>query len=106
MQIYNLDKLIKVVVNDISPAAFIYFKKEKRFFGALITREGFYEWPFDEFIGTETPKNYIFKNGVLYDKPEVVLVFQEGYKKRYIFDTYEEANNFAKDLTNTRNWIE
>ena len=105
MEKYNLDKLIKVVINDIYPSIWYSFKTEKKFFGIITREEGFYNWIHDNYVGKESPKNHLIIDGKLYEKPEVVLEFQGNNSKKYIFDTYDEAKNFASNLTNDRKWL-
>jgi len=105
MEKYNLDKLIKVVVNDIYPSRWYSFKTEKKFWGRITRKEGFYRWPYDEYVGKEASKNHLIKDGKLYEKPEVVLEFQGNNSKKYIFETYQEAKDFASTLTNDRKWL-
>lgn len=106
MEKYNLDKLIKVVINDKYHARWFSYKKEKRFLWFRTRKEGFYEWVWDEFVGVDVPKNHFMKDGVLYEKPEVVLCYQNDYTKTYYFDTYLEAQTFASNLTNDKKYIQ
>ncbi|MHB8871065.1 MAG: hypothetical protein ACYC5G_01235 [Candidatus Doudnabacteria bacterium] len=105
MERYNLDKLIKVVVNDAYQSRRYEFKKEKSFLGRITTKEGFYYWLDGSYLGMEAPKNHFIKEGKMYEKPEVVLCFENDYQKTYYFDSLELAETFARDLTNARNWI-
>jgi len=105
MEKYNLDKLVKVVVNDIYESRWYVFRTEKRFWGRITRKEGFYNWLNDGYIGMTAPKNHVIIDGKLYEKPEVVLCFQADYKKTIIFDTYQEAKDFAVNLTNDRKWL-
>jgi len=105
MEKYNLDKLIKVVVNDFYPSRWYYFKPEKKIFGKVIRKEGFYNWIYHSQIGMEAPKNHIIKDNQMFEKPKVVLGFQGNNTKKYFFDTYDEAKTFASNLTNDRKWI-
>lgn len=103
---YNLDKLVKVVVNDFYQSKQYTFKRAKKLFGILVRKEGYYDNLWNRYIGTEAPMNHIRKEEVVYEKPEVTLLFQGNFWKKNYFDSYDEAKNFARDLTNTRNWIE
>lgn len=105
MDKYNLDKLVRVVTNKPYESRWYEFRKEKRFFGRITRKEGFYQWLNDNYIGTEAPRNHFIKDGKLYEKPEVVLCFQDENKKTYYFDSDEDAERFARDLTNDRKWI-
>ena len=105
MDRYNLDKLIRVVVNDFYASKWYEFKKEKKFFGIVIIQKGFYTCIYDRYIGMQAPENHVIINDVMFEKPEVVLYFQDGHKKTFYFNSLEDAKRFASNLTNDRKWI-
>ena len=105
MEKYNLDKLVKVVINDFYISRWYHFITEKRLFGIITRKEGFYRWPFDEYVGMNAPKDHVIIGNEMFEKPEVILEYQSNHFKKYVFDTYEEAKKFANDLTNDRKWI-
>jgi hypothetical protein len=108
MEKYNLDKLVKVEVNDFYLSRSYVFKKERKIFGIIIREKGFYQCWTEKFIGMIAPINYIIKDNELYEKPEVILHYQEGFYKKYYFESYDEAkkyvNNLIPDFTNGRKW--
>lgn len=105
MDRFNLDKLIKVVVNDFYASNWYYFKKEKKFLGIVFRKKGFYTYIWDRYIGMQAPKNHVIINDVMFEKPDVVLCFQDDHKKTLYFNSLEDAKRFASDLTNDRKWI-
>ena len=82
------------------------FKPELILFGRIFRKEGTYSTFFSrEFICHGVPNNHILIDGVLYEKPEVVLFFEDGHKKVYYFDNYNDAIKFRDNLTSEKNWI-
>lgn len=104
MEKYNLDKLVKVECNDFYPARWYRYEKEKKFLGIVIRKEGFYEKIWDEYLGLEVPKNHTLKNGIVYEKPEVILHYQDSHSKVYYFNSFDEAQKFADDITALGKW--
>lgn len=101
---YNLDKLVKVVVSNITPSTWYSYRKGRKFLGIIFENEGVYGF-LNGFIGLEAPENHIIKDCTIYKKPSVCLHYQADHSKTYYFDTYQEAKNFASELTNDRKWI-
>lgn len=94
MNLYNLEKLVRIVVNDFYVSNWYYYQKKKTFLGITINKEGVYSCLWNQFQGTKIPKNLVLKNGILYEKPEVILRYESNIEKTYIFDTLKEANEF------------
>jgi hypothetical protein len=105
MNKYNLDKLIKVELNDIYPARWYTMKPEKRFFKVFVTqRAGIYQ-DFGPYLGMNVPENHLIKDGKIYEYPEVILHYENDFSKTYYFKTYDEAKKFADEITETGRWI-
>ena len=51
------------------------------------------------------PVGHIVKNKKVYEKPNVVLFFQDQIETIRRFDTYKEAKEYAFELTNNRKWL-
>lgn len=101
---YNLEKLVKIECNDFYPARFYSYKKEKKFFGFVTQKEGFYSNTLYNYLGLEAPKNYTLKNGVLYENPQVILYYQSDYSKTYYFNSFDEAKKFSDEITKKGRW--
>lgn len=94
MNLYNLEKLVKIVVNDFYISMWYYYQKRKTFLGLTTKKEGVYSEIWNDFQGSEIPKNLALKDGILYEKPEVTLYYESNIEKTYIFDTLKEATDF------------
>jgi hypothetical protein len=107
MQKFNLDKLVKVKVNDFHPSQWYhYFKhKPKKYFWQSEQKEGVYirlmEW---SYMG-KVSKIHVLKNGVIYEKPEVKMYFQNGIETTKSFESLKEAKVFAELITVGKNWL-
>jgi len=104
MNKYNLDKLVKVECNDFYPSNWVTYKNEKKIFGFIVQKRGFYDTLFHDYLGTEIPKNHTLKDGVVYENPEVVLHYEAKHSKAYFFNTYNEAKKFADEITAQGRW--
>lgn len=105
MEKYNLEKLVKVVVNDYCVARMFVYKTKETFLGITTQKEGVYDRFWRNFLSKEIPEYHVLKNGIIYEKPEVVLIFQSGVKKYEFFDTYESAKKYADEITKKGFWI-
>jgi hypothetical protein len=106
MNKYNLNKLVKVGVHDFYPSARYHCKKELRFLGVVLRKEGIYDTLRDEYLGFTAPEFHALKDdGIIYEKPEVVLYYQSDFCKTYIFNTINEAKAFADEITSSGRWI-
>jgi hypothetical protein len=100
MNIYNLDKLIKVVYHDFYPSTWYIYKKEKKFLGFITQKEGvYYELLSCTYEGLDIPKNHTLIDGVIYENPEVILYYQADHSKHYYFNTFDEAKEFVENIT-------
>lgn len=104
MNKYNLDKLVKVECNDFYPATWYRYEKQKKFLGIVTQKEGIYKEILDTYLGFEVPKNHTFKNGIIYENPEVILHYQAGHSKVYYFNSFDEAKKFAAEITALGRW--
>lgn len=105
---YNLKQMIKIstydffesadfhfVKNNSQPIRNLFRKKENKKYKTGWTRF------LDENLYTEEElfeKGYVIKNGILFEKPDVWVIFNNKiiFKKR--FETFEEAEKFAKKV--------
>lgn len=104
MNKYNLDKLVKVECNDFKFAQWYIYKKKITFLGITIQEEGVYHKLFERYTGRAEMMNHTVKDGEIYENPEVVLHYQANHSKRYFFDSFEKAKEFADQITNTGRW--
>ncbi len=102
MDLYNLEKLVKIEVCDFYPSVWYTWKPKKTFLGMTTQKEGVYFSVWDSFETTTIPKNLVLKNDTLYEKPIVTLYYESKAEKTYRFETLQEANEFmdkAKELS-------
>ena len=105
MNLYNLEKLVKIVVNDFYISRWYYYQKRKTFLGLTTKEEGVYNHIWNDFQGVEIPKNLALKDGILHEKPEVTLYYESNIEKSYFFDTLKEATDFrdkVKELSGAK----
>lgn len=102
---YNLDKLVKVRVNDFYRTPWYkYNDKPKKYFWHI--KKGFYHDCFGiHYVGHETPKNHKLKNGIVYENPNVVMTFQGGVTTKKYFLTLDEALAYVESITKGKNWL-
>lgn len=107
MNKFNLEKLVKVRVNDFYPSKWYYYFtfKPKKYFWQSERKEGVYIDMFEMEYVKDVPKNHTLKNGVIYENPEVVMYFQGGVETKKYFDNIDEAQAFAEELTKGKNWL-
>lgn len=85
---YNMRKLIRVSVRDTSAENWYRWQKEIKILGFRLQKEGVVD-PYGGEV--ELPSYCFVKEGVVYEKPYVMWYFQEDYKVKQHFDTYNEA---------------
>jgi hypothetical protein len=106
MEKYNLNKLIKVVCCDFAESGFYEYKKEIKFLGIIIRKQGFYyNLIRSSYEGNKEPKNHTLINGIVYENPEVRLYFESGHVKINYFKELNEAKAFARRITSIGTWI-
>jgi hypothetical protein len=107
MNKFNLDKLVKVRVNDFYPSNWYYYFtfKPKKYFWQSERKEGTYRKVLEMEYIKDVPKNHTLKDGVIYENPEVVMHFQGGIETNKYFDNIDKAQAFAEELTKGKNWL-
>jgi hypothetical protein len=101
--IYNIQNLVKIsYLGRLEPFC-VRYKKEKRFLGLTISKEGFYNmWPNVTFIPEESAlRYYVVKDGIAFEKEFIVRLTFSGnhnieFKK---FDTEEAARNYIQEIS-------
>ena len=88
---YNLNKLIKTRVSDYIKTTLFEYREPITIFGKVIKKAGIYNI-FDSEV--ELPKEYIIKDNIVYEKPSVILFFEDNIKYEKHFETYEDALKF------------
>jgi hypothetical protein len=105
MEKYNLEKLVRVKVNNFWKSKWFVFKEGKQSFFNKQKR-GFYQDCIGlTYISEDCPKNHTLKNGVVYENPEVILSYEGGISKTYYFDKLEDAKDFANKFVVDGKWI-
>lgn len=105
MRKHNLDKLIVVEVCDASRNDWREYKKQIKFLGIVLRREGIYSSITSEYISLHAPKDNKIINNELILNPHCILYFENGFKKIIYFDTYLEAQQYQKDIIKEGNFI-
>ena len=108
MSKYNLDKLVKVKVNDFYQSTWYVFKKgvPKQYFWQIEVKEGFYiDVVGLKYKGVSVPEGHFLRLGIVYEKPEVVMWYKGDVMTRKYFDTIEQAQSFSDELTIGKNWL-
>ena len=107
MNKYNLDKLVKVAVRDFNQSMWYEYQTEKRFLGVRIRKAGFTEFALFRHSGEvfdEVPENHILKDGIVYQKPKVILHYVAEHYKEYYFESLSEAKQFSDKITSVGRW--
>jgi len=104
---YNLEKIIKIVVKDIQISATFVYKKEKKFLGIRLMKEGIYDVRWNERYDMDHEFTDIFlKDDNVYKKAKCTLFFEDGHILNYLYDTYELALSKSIEIMNkTGNWL-
>lgn len=106
MNLYNLEKLVKIEVCDFYLSVWYVWKPQKKFLGFITQEEGVYlDAMGGIFESKKIPDNLILKNGKLYNKPMVTLYYESKIEKTYRFETLKEANEFrdkVKELSGAK----
>lgn len=98
---HNLEKLVKITINDFYPARCYTFKKEIKFFGIVFQEEGYYyKFIRETFESKEIPKNHSIVNNILMEDPEVILSFEDKSFSKHYFKSLKEAHDFVRDIKN------
>ena len=105
MEKYNLDKLVRIKVNDFHESKWYSFKEEKKSWFNKQKR-GFYRNFIDlTYISEDCPLNHTLKNGIVYENPEVILSYEGNISKTYYFKTLDEAEKFASHFSVEGRWV-
>lgn len=96
MELYNLEKLIKIrVVDKIESDIYDWCPYHKYWFG-WVTREGVYTW--DNKYIFQMPVNHFVENGIVYECPECKLFFEDKFTYSCKFRNIEDANAKAFEI--------
>lgn len=99
-----LDKIVRVVINDKKiPWEYAYQKERKGLFRVkpahIVSLYIYNTWGIDEFL--EANSSYFVENEVLYEKPEVRIIYIGDKQNVFIFDDFQDAKRFYKELLNS-----
>jgi hypothetical protein len=102
---YNLEKLIKIELEDQELSYYYSYEKERRFLGINVRGAGFYYHLLE--CKMSIPDNCTFDGTDVWVKPHVILHYEAKHFRRYDFDTYKEAEQFASEIMEETNveWI-
>ena len=98
---YNQNDVIAVEWYDTEPDVHYSWKERKTFLGMTTRRAGFYYWAMPENytwrIG-ELPDTHFFKDGIVYQKPSVIVYLRDHHTDTTYFETVQEAEAFAESV--------
>lgn len=104
--LYNVEKIVRIVVSDFFPDTVHYWiEKEKKFLGITFKRRGLYCTYFEEYLGDKISNKYKLIDGVIHEKPSVRIKYQAGVESTHYFNSLQEAQTFAHKLTEGKNFI-
>jgi len=92
---YNLDQLITVRVKDRRVISWYKVKKEKKFLGFVTQKAGIYLSMFSDSLVDALPPNLFIENDIVYEKPRVVMCFNNDYIKEIHFNSVKDANDWV-----------
>ena len=107
MTTYNLEHLVSVSVRKAFPCIMWEYRKPVKLFGRIIQKEFYKGW----FYAHKSPKQMeeavkesdgelmITEDKELYNTPRVILKFVDGQQYTQTFATYEEAKEFADNIS-------
>lgn len=102
MEIYNLEKLVKISVSEPVISTWYTYKKRKTFLGIEIVKEGIRSFGY---VLANVPENHFIDDGKVYTKNKVTLHYEGRYEKNYYFETYKEALEFKDKIkSNKSKW--
>jgi len=102
---YNTNFLVGLEINDLTvPSYYQYIPEKKGWFGKVTPAHVYSRWLY--YSSVEPPKHHVIKDGGIWLKPEVTLVYVDNIYKNYYFNTLEEAKDFASMFTIGDNWID
>lgn len=105
---YNLKALVKIECSDFIESGRFSYDKEIKRFGIKIQKTAIWDNYLCNIL-EDIPKNYILKDDVIYEKPNVTLWYIDNHNKTYYFESFDEAKQFADNITqitSINNWIE
>lgn len=104
MQFYNTEFLIRIEVNDSYESRRYVYKPFKRGnFWRSEQKEGIYDTLLDYLVNDD---NFLeIRDKTVYRRPNVKLCYLDKSKITYVFDTFEQAKEFAAKFTVNEKWI-
>lgn len=96
------NKITSTITYDYSLCCEYKYKKEIKFFGIVLQKEGFYYYCHirccEIYYGKNAPKNHKIIDGLIYEMPHLVVIYENGQREKHYFDKVEEALDFAKKI--------
>jgi len=113
---YNLDKLIKITLDDKISSSSYTIHKEYRILNIRIRRAGIYKlyglanWKYKtsdiEKFNSITDNKYMIEDEKIYTKPSCELIFGTYIRKTIYFDNYKQAKKFYNKIIKDKNFKE
>lgn len=93
IEYFNPSKIIKAIIVDKVESKWYKIKKEIKIFGIILRKWGIYD-----ILGicdeNEVYKTHLLIDGIIYDKPYVIIYFDSNISKTFYFNDYEEGRLF------------
>lgn len=107
----NLNQLIKIQVCDFKKCYEFQFRKQIKWIGITLNKEGIFDTFRNRIVPIETleENNCVLKDNVVLRFPKLVLHFVDKHSVTYTFDTLEEADKYANEIKEMAKgcvWIE
>lgn len=102
---YNVDKLIKVRLDDFCESKFYRFIETKKCFFGLIKAQSFVYCHISREVIDSLPVYYTIIDKKVMEKPRVMLYFQDKITEEFYFETYDDAKVFYREITASGVWI-
>lgn len=102
---YNVDKLIKVRLDDFCESKFYRFIEPKEYFFGLIKAKSFIYCHISREVVLTLPFYYVIMDNKVMEKPRVTLYFQDNINEDFYFETYDDAKAFYHEITTSGVWV-
>lgn len=106
MKNYNADTIVDIATFDSVESEYYTYKKEKRFLGIRIRKEGIYSNCLNfRYDVNDCPEGYKLVDGVVYTKPECRINFVDRSSVSFYFNNYAEAVKYKHQIISKGNYI-
>lgn len=94
IEYFNPDKIIKAILVDKVESEWYKVKKEIKLFGITIRKCEIYDFLKNICDENEVYKKHILIDGIIYEKPKVIIYFDSNISKTFYLNDYQEGRFF------------